>query len=74
MKANIRAKVEQIMTDLLTSAVGSWGETIVGHIINDVIEEMEYDMGEDISINEITTESVQSCMGEILDRRLDIRL
>lgn len=71
MKAIVEYKVKQTMTDLLTSAVGSWASTLVGHIINDVIEEMEWRVPEDVSINEITTEFVQSVMGEVLDRRLD---
>lgn len=71
MKPIVENKVKQTMTDLLTLSVGeSWASTLVGHIINDVIEEMEWRVPEDVSINEITTEFVQSVMGEVLDRRL----
>lgn len=67
----VENKVKQTMTDLLTLSVGeSWASTIAEDILTEVCSEIEYSIGEDASVNEITTKCVQSHMGEVLDRRL----
>ena len=68
MKANVEKKVKETMTDLMTPSVGSWASIIVGHIFNDVAEELGYLLGEDICEADVTTEAVQEYMGEVLDR------
>ena len=69
MNANVKNKVRQLMTELLTLSVGQfWASIIVDHIFNDVVDEMEHTMGEDISEDDVTMESVQSRMGKVLER------
>lgn len=69
MDANVKNKVRQLMTELLTLSVGQfWASIIVDHIFNDVVDEMEQTMGEDISEDDVTMVSVQSRMGKVLDR------
>ena len=68
MDANVENKVKQLMTNLLTMSVGSWASIIVDHIFSDVVDEMEHTMGEDISEDDVTMESVQSRMGKVLER------
>lgn len=67
----VENKVKQTMTDLLTLSVGeSWASTIAEDILIEVCNEIDCSIGEDASVNEITTKCVQSHMGEVLDRRL----
>lgn len=69
MDANVKNKVRQLMTELLTLSVGQfWASIIVKHIFNDVVDEMEQTMGEDISEDDVTMVSVQSRMGKVLGR------
>lgn len=69
MDVNVKNKVRQLMTELLTLSVGQfWASIIVDHIFNDVVDEMEHTMGEDISEDDVTMESVQSRMGKVLER------
>lgn len=69
MDANVKNKVRQLMTELLTLSVGQfWASIIVDHIFNDVVDEMEQTMGEDISEDDVTMVSVQSRMGKVLER------
>lgn len=75
MTPKIATKVKRVMTDLMGLSVGaSWADTIVETIFNEVLEEIEYSMGEVINEDDITPECVQSHMGEVLYRRLDTRL
>ena len=69
MDANVKNKVRQLMTELLTLSVGQfWASIIVDHIFNDVVDEMEQTIGEDISEDDVSMVSVQSRMGKVLDR------
>lgn len=69
MDVNVKNKVRQLMTELLTLSVGQfWASIIVDYIFNDVVDEMEQTIGEDISEDDVTIVSVQSRMGKVLDR------